>query len=67
MVLVTGDNVLRGRHFQTGSYLREICSTAGMRTVCVLSDRIKYRQLMTKRHKTAATISTEQISIMVKD
>ena len=66
LVLIMGDNSLRGELFPTSRYLMNICEELGFNTRAVLIDRIKSRGLLTRRHATSGVINHEHIMIFRK-
>jgi SAM-dependent methyltransferase len=66
MILVAGDNSIRGRAFRTTDYLRHIVQRIGLRLKLHLLDDIRSRGLMTKRNRTAGIISREHIFVFKK-
>ncbi len=65
-VMVIGNNTIAGYEFETQKFLVEIAENLGFSTELVLIDDIKSRGLMTKRNKTASTISREYVVIFKK-
>ncbi len=66
LVLVSGDNELRGSHLPTSRILRDLAKDIGFDVRLVLRDRIRSRGLLTKRHAAASVIAEEQITIFRK-
>lgn len=66
LVLVVGDNSIRGRAFRTSLYLRLLVERIGLKLRLELLDDIRSRGLMTKRNKTAGIISREHIFLFQK-
>ena len=64
--MVMGNNTIAGIAFETEKFLRQIAEEIGFETKLVLIDDIKSRGLMTKRNKTASTISREYVVIFQK-
>jgi len=64
--MVMGNNTIAGIEFETEKFLRQIAEEVGFETKLVLIDDIKSRGLMTKRNKTASTISREYVVIFQK-
>lgn len=65
-ILVSANNQVAGRQFQTQEYLRQICVKIGFDIVLELVDDIKSYGLMTKRNKTASMITREWVVIFRK-
>lgn len=66
LILVVGDNTLRGTQFHTSHYLNIFCEEAGFETRAVLVDQIKSRGLLTRRNSTAGQIDNEKIMLLRK-
>ena len=66
LILVVGDNTLRGTPFPTSKYLHVLCENAGFDTRAVLIDKIRSRGLFTRRNSTAGIIHDEQIIVLRK-
>lgn len=65
-VLVIANNQVCGREFKTTEYLEAIAHQLGFKTKLRLVDDIKSWGLMTKRNKTASTITCEWIFVLEK-
>lgn len=66
MVIVIGNNTVCNRPFETQDYLSTYLESKGMHLEFKLIDDIKSYGLMTKRNKTASTISCEWILVLKK-
>ena len=66
MVIVIGNNTVCKRRFDTQDYLTTYIETKGLQLVFKLIDDIKSYGLMTKRNKTASTISCEWVLVFRK-
>ena len=66
MILVAGPNMVAGFEFDTPGFLATIATELGMRVDLHLIDTIASRGLMTKRNKTAGTISQESVYVLTK-
>lgn len=66
MVIVIGNNTVCNRPFDTQDYLTTYLQTKGMQLQFKLIDDIKSYGLMTKRNKTASTISCEWVLVFKK-
>ncbi len=66
MVIVIGNNTVCGRSFDTQDYLTTYLENKGMKLQYKLIDDIKSYGLMTKRNKTANTITREWILVFKK-
>lgn len=66
LVLITGDNHLKGKPFPTSHLLRQFASDRGFQTRLILRDRIRSRGLLTKRHSAASIIPEEHITVLRK-
>lgn len=66
MILVIGNNTVSGISFNTQDYLTTYLQSKGMHLEFKLIDDIKSYGLMTKRNKTANTISSEWILVLKK-
>ena len=66
MVIVIGNNTVCKRQFDTQDYLTSYLVGKGMHLQYKLIDDIKSHGLMTKRNKTANTISREWILVFKK-
>ena len=66
LVLIMGDNSLRGELFPTSRYMMNICEEIGFKKRAILVDTIKSRGLLTRRHATSGTINKEHIMIFRK-
>ena len=64
--MIIGNNTIAGIEFETEKFLRQIAEEIGFETKLVLIDDIKSRGLMTKRNKTASTISREYVIVFQK-
>ena len=67
LVLIVGDNTLRGTHFRTSRFLNILCEDVGFRTRAILIDQIRSRGLLTRRNSTAGMIENEKIIVLRKD
>ena len=67
MILVIGNNTVSGLSFNTQDYLTTYLQSKGMHLEFKLIDDIKSFGLMTKRNKTANTISSEWILVLKKE
>lgn len=65
-VLIVGNNMVCGHTFETSRYLKEMCEDIGFKVNLELRDHIRSRGLMTKRNKTASTITCEWILVFSK-
>lgn len=66
MVLIIGNNTVCNRPFDTQDYLTTYLQSKGMQLQFKLIDDIKSYGLMTKRNKTASTISCEWVLVFKK-
>lgn len=66
MVIVIGNNTVCKRQFDTQDYLTDYLVGKGMQLQYKLIDDIKSYGLMTKRNKTANTISSEWVIVLKK-
>lgn len=66
MILVIGNNTVSGISFNTQDYLTTYLQSKGMHLEFKLIDDIKSYGLMTKRNKTANTISSEWVLVLKK-
>lgn len=66
MVIVIGNNTVCGLSFNTQDYLTSYLQSIGMQLEFKLIDDIKSYGLMTKRNKTASTISCEWVIVLKK-
>lgn len=66
MVIVVGNNTVCKRQFDTQDYLTDYLVGKGMQLQYKLIDDIKSYGLMTKRNKTANTISSEWVIVLKK-
>lgn len=66
MVIVIGNNTVCNRPFDTQDYLTTYLESKGMQLQFKLIDDIKSYGLMTKRNKTASTISCEWVLVFKK-
>ncbi len=66
MVIVIGNNTVCKRQFDTQDYLTDYLLGKGMQLQYKLIDDIKSYGLMTKRNKTANTISSEWVIVLKK-
>ena len=66
MVIVIGNNTVCGQSFDTQDYLTNYLVGKGMQLQYKLIDDIKSYGLMTKRNKTANTITREWILVFKK-
>ena len=66
MVIVIGNNTVCNRPFDTQDYLTTYLQSKGMQLKFKLIDDIKSYGLMTKRNKTASTISCEWVLVFKK-
>lgn len=66
MVIVIGNNTVCGKSFDTQDYLTNYLESKGMQLQYKLIDDIKSYGLMTKRNKTANTITREWILVLKK-
>ena len=66
LVLTLGDNLVCGRRFRATEYIREIAESLGFDLACVFENKIRSRQLMTKRNHTAALIPVELTAVYQK-
>lgn len=66
MVIIIGNNTVCNRPFDTQDYLTTYLQSLGMKLVFKLIDDIKSYGLMTKRNKTASTISSEWVLVFKK-
>lgn len=66
MVIVIGNNTVCNRPFDTQDYLTTYLESTGMQLQFKLIDDIKSYGLMTKRNKTASTISCEWVLVFKK-
>jgi len=64
MILVVGDNRVQRRRFRTASHLRSLSESEGFVTKAILIDTIRSRGLLTKRHRSAGTITAEYVIIL---
>lgn len=66
MIIVIGNNTVCGLSFNTQDYLTSYLQSKGMKVEFKLIDDIKSYGLMTKRNKTANTISSEWVIVLKK-
>ena len=66
MIIVIGNNTVCNRPFDTQDYLTTYLQIKGMHLEFKLIDDIKSYGLMTKRNKTASTITSEWILVFKK-
>lgn len=66
MIIIIGNNTVCGRPFDTQDYLTTYLQSNGMNLEFKLIDDIKSYGLMTKRNKTASTISCEWVLVFEK-
>lgn len=66
LILVIGDNTIRGYYIPTHKILSEILIKNGFKKDRILKDKIKYRGFMKKRNSTAGIIDYEWILIFRK-
>lgn len=66
MIIVIGNNTVCNRPFDTQDYLTSYLQSNGMQLQFKLIDDIKSYGLMTKRNKTASTISCEWVLVLKK-
>lgn len=66
MIIVIGNNTVCNRPFDTQDYLTTYLESKGMQLQFKLIDDIKSYGLMTKRNKTASTISCEWVLVFKK-
>ncbi len=66
MIIVIGNNMVCGLSFNTQDYLTSYLQSQGMQLRFKLIDSIKSYGLMTKRNKTANTITSEWILVLRK-
>ena len=66
MVIVIGNNTVCNRPFDTQDYFTTYLESKGMKLQFKLIDDIKSYGLMTKRNKTASTISCEWVLVFKK-
>lgn len=66
MVLVAGPNMVAGLEFDTPGFLSAMAQRIGFHIELHLVDSIASRGLMTKRNKTAGTISQEAVYVLAK-
>lgn len=65
-IMIIGNNTVCGKEFNTQHYLTQYMESIGFRVVFKLIDDIKSYGLMTKRNKTASTISCEWVVVLKK-
>ena len=66
LVLIMGDNSLKGQVFPTSRFIMNICENIGFTLRAEMVDRIKSRGLLTRRHTTSGIINNEYIMIFRK-
>ena len=66
MVIVIGNNIVCKRRFNTQDYITTYLEELGMKLQFKLIDDIKSYGLMTKRNKTASTITSEWVLVLKK-
>ena len=66
MIIIIGNNTVCNRPFDTQDYLTTYLQSKGMQLQFKLIDDIKSYGLMTKRNKTASTISCEWVLVFKK-
>ena len=66
LVMVVGNNTMRGLIVENHRILLEICRQQGAEDRCVFLDHIKSRGMITKRHETSGMILSEWIIVMRK-
>ena len=66
LVLIMGDNSLRGQFFPTARFIMIICQEIGFVKRATMIDGIKSRGLLTRRHATSGIINHEHIMILRK-
>jgi len=67
VVLISGNNHVCNKVFNTTDYLNELCQEQGWKLKLSLIDKIKSRGLMTKRNKTANIINSESVLLFKKE
>lgn len=65
-IMIIGNNTVCGKEFNTQHYLTQYMESIGFNVVFKLIDDIKSYGLMTKRNKTASTISCEWVVVLKK-
>ena len=65
-IMIIGNNTVCGKEFNTQYYLTQYMESIGFNVVFKLIDDIKSYGLMTKRNKTASTISCEWVVVLKK-
>lgn len=65
-IMIIGNNTVCGKEFNTQHYLTQYMESIGFSVVFKLIDDIKSYGLMTKRNKTASTISCEWVVVLKK-
>ena len=65
-IMIIGNNTVCGQEFNTQHYLTQYMESIGFNIVFKLIDDIKSYGLMTKRNKTASTISCEWVLVLKK-
>lgn len=65
-VFVIGNNRIRGKLLDNGQIFSELGTSAGMKTILRVRNRIPSRGLITKRHHTAGVITHEQVIVLRK-
>ena len=66
MIIIIGNNTVCGLSFNTQDYLTSYLQSKGMQLKFKLIDDIKSYGLMTKRNKTANTITSEWVLVLKK-